>query len=233
MSRRRAARLEVASGGHQFAVSAGRKFRFGRDPSCDLVIGADDLGVSRRAGAFAHDGGAWRLVNLSAKRSLHVVERGFGYPVFPAAPDVPNDWELRDQHATVLVPGETYTYSIDVYQSNPVAVGAPDSGSDVLDERSTLIDVDLTRVEHRALVGLCARYLSPIGSYEPRMNTYEEAAELLGVSKKTVEHQFAEVRRKISTRVFLPPDPTQARESACRYMLANRLVRPNISSSCA
>jgi hypothetical protein len=216
--------LEIDYVGRTIVVRRDQDLRFGRDPACDIVIDADDTGVSRLAGMFEHDGERWWVVNLSTKRALHVFQAGYGYPIFPAGKDVPHQWPI--QHDTrLLVPGRWLTYELDLR-----ATPAPDrkrrKGRKYADARTTDAPVALSDAQRRAIIALCARFLMPADRYEPRINTYAEAAEILSLSPKTVEHHLTDVRALVARHIVLPEERDQLREAVCRYFLANRLIGP-------
>ncbi|MGI5128635.1 FHA domain-containing protein [Pseudonocardia sp. CA-107938] len=55
-------------GGIRVAPTSGTTVLFGRnEPDVHVCVGPDDLGVSRRHGAFSHDGDRWLLHNLGRR----------------------------------------------------------------------------------------------------------------------------------------------------------------------
>jgi hypothetical protein len=210
--------------GRTTIVYRDQEVRFGRDATSDIVIDADDTGVSRQAGVFEHDGERWWIVNLSTKRALHVLQAGYGYPIFPAGKDVPHQWPIQHE-ARLLVPGRWYTYELDL-RTTPAPDRERRAGVRHADGRTTDAPVELSDAQRKAMIALCARYLVPATHYEPRVNTYAEAGEMLKLSPKTVEHHLTDVRALVGRHIVLPDESDQLREAVCRYFLANRLIGP-------
>src|SRR5262249_51198972 len=154
----------------RIVLRPGEHLDFGREETCDLVVGRGDRGVSHKAGRIFDADAFWWVANVSKVRSLHIYENGFGYPLFRQDLGLPKFWPLRNIEATVLVPGDRYTYSVHVRQAGasktPFSDAAPLAPSSVCDSFTLKDEVLLTAAEHRAMVAVCARYLSPIASYE-------------------------------------------------------------------
>jgi hypothetical protein len=226
MHKRSQGDLHLTFADQERAIHCDEELLFGRDSTCDIVIDPDDTGVSRKAGLFEHDGRNWWLTNLSTKRALHVLEAGFGHPVFPSGKDVPHRWPLLHNEATVLVPGSYFTYQLQLQTTILSEAYQGRTRPLAQDRRTTDISIDLTPAQRRALVALCSRFLTPAPEYDPRLLTYQEAAHILFLDKKTVEKHIAAVRQHVRQLVVLPDDPEQLREGIGRYFLANRLLTP-------
>ncbi|MDQ2589067.1 FHA domain-containing protein [Saccharothrix yanglingensis] len=202
---------------------------FGRDPTCAVVVGARDHGVSRRAGRVSRSGEYWVLTNLSDKRVLHAADpTGLVVPLPVALPGGPPVRRLIDQSPlTVLVPGDEATYPLTVTVDGvggaqrsdfePESVDSTRAQAPLLDER-----------QKEVVVALARGYLRPLREYDPRPAGYSEVAAALGLTRAQVEHRLRTVRDAMErTGIRLPGDADSAsRRQMCEWLLALRAVTP-------
>lgn len=176
---------------------AGRVVRFGRggagpDARVDLVVGADDLGVSRRHGELAYRQGYWwlrntgqRLLRLAGHRQLHNAEE-------PVA--------LAVGYTQVVVPGSAnLEHMVELYVFGEIPPTAPPADArTVAPKRWKLVDD-----ERLVLVVMGQRYLGD--DPDPRPLTYREiAVELEAMQPERIwGADWAQKRRELARDQFL------------------------------
>lgn len=174
-----------------------RPTTFGRF-GCDLVVGANDNGVSRLAGTVAFDGGSWRVTNRSETRTLRVVDGGtrIESSLAVARDDTHPYVALQGRSATVFIDGAATTYALELsgltQAAPPVLVGKPEGGS------STLAALKLTARQREVLVALAWGYLQPYPAYDPRPARYEDVAARIGASEKRVDAHCTTIRKRLT-----------------------------------
>ncbi len=209
-------------------VEPGGRCVFGRDRVCDIQLDPADTGISRVAGCVEQVGQIWTVTNLSRKRALHVVDPfGFALPLPVALDGGPASRRAVDHPAlTVLVPGGLWTYGLRLTQ--------PDTTTDVAprvlpaDPISTVTQAPrLTDRRREVMVALARGYLRPYPHYDPRPRSYQEVADLLGLTGRVVSKRIEHVRDELVAAGVQGLDrTTDARRPLCEWLLAMRLIGP-------
>lgn len=221
--------LTVDIDGKSWSLSRGEELTFGRDRSCTICLDPEDLGISRVAGRISARGGPWVVTNLSGKRALHIADAiGFAVPLPVAAAGCPPSRRVIDQpQLTVLVPGEQWTYALIL--RTELDAGATAAPVVPLDPHTTHIQVpSLTDNRREVLVAMARGYLRPHPHYDPRPATYQQVADLLGLTKPQVTRRVEQVRQGLVTAgVQFLDGETDARRALCEWLLATRVLTPS------
>jgi hypothetical protein len=220
-------RLVVETSGRTIELAPGEELTFGRDPSCHVRLDASDVGISRVAGRVALDGHTWTVENCSRKRVLHVVdETGFTVPLPVAAGDGINRRVVDQQVLTVLVAGERMTHALVLRLAEPLepapAITPP------VDPVSTRGQApELTNPQREVLVVMAQGYLRPYPDYDPRPLTYQQVADILGLTKRQVTRRLERVRDElVAAHMAGLEGENDARRPLCEWLLAMRVLTP-------
>jgi hypothetical protein len=219
--------LAVEAGGRRTALAAGEDLTFGRDQTCGVCLDAADLGISRFAGRISHEGGFWVVTNLSRKRALHIIDQtGFAVPLPVAVDGIESRRAVDQPRMTVLVPGDSFTHALVLIPDKLPAPGAvPGSPADPLSTRTQR--PHLTDRRREVVVAMAAGYLRPYPRYDPHPRTYQEVADLLGLSKSQVIKRVEDVREElVAAGVSGLQSELDARRPLCEWLLAMRLIGP-------
>jgi hypothetical protein len=220
--------LIVEVDGKSWSLSSGEELTFGRDRSCTICLDPEDLGVSRVAGRISTRGEAWVVTNLSGKRALHIADAiGFAVPLPVAAAGCSPSRRVVDQpQLIVLVPGEQWTYALALRTELDAATTACPVAP--LNPHTTRTQVpQLTDNRREVLVAMIRGYLRPYPYYDPRPATYQQVADLLGLTKSQVTRRLEQVREGlIAAGVQFLDGETDARRALCEWLLATRTLTP-------
>jgi hypothetical protein len=219
------AALTVEVDGRSTELRPGEEFTFGRDASCTACLDPHDLGISRMAGSIREEDGVWCVVNLSRKRTLHVVDPlGFALPLPVAAPGWPPARRAVDQHrCTILVAGTTWTHAVVVELNAPPRTSP--GHVQVTDPASTVAPAPrLTDGRRQVLVAMARGYLRPHPHYDPQPLTYQQVADLLGLREPQVRKRIESVRHQLVDAGVIGLEEPDARRALCEWMLATRLI---------
>ena len=220
-------KLAVETGARRVELAPGRELTFGRDETCDVCLDAGDLGISRVAGRISHEGGFWVVTNLSRKRALHIVDpTGFAIPL-PVAVEGTESRRVVDQPwLTVLVAGDSFTHALVLTPDRPPRQGdIPQSPADPLSTRTQR--PRLTDRRREVLVAMAAGYLRRYPRYDPHPRTYQEVADLLGLTKSQVVKRVEDVREElVAAGVSGLQGELDARRQLCEWLLSMRLIAP-------
>lgn len=221
--------LAVEFEGRRHDVLPGARLMFGRDPVCGICLDSADSGISRVSGSVGKTGAGWAVTNLSRKRALHVVDpTGFAVPLPVAAEGAPPSSRVIDQpFLTVLIAGDLWTHALRLVP--PDRTAADMAGAMPTDPVSTLTQAPrLTERRREVIVALARGYLRPYPHYDPRPATYQEAADLLGLTKSQVVKRVEQVRLDlVAVGVQGLDRELDARRTLCEWMLAMRLIDPS------
>lgn len=221
--------IKVAFDGEQVELMPGQAVVFGRDKTCDARFDPTDLGVSRVAGKVSYDDGRWCVRNLSRKRALHIVESsGFAIPLPVAIADGPaSRWTVEFPGATVLVVGELWTYALVL--TLRVSENESSLPRRALDPMSTRTQQPrLTEKRREVLVAMTRGYLRAYPHYDPRPKTYQEVADLLGLSRSQVVKRVESVRADlVAAGVPGLENEGDARRALCEWLLVTRVIGPS------
>ncbi|BCY10106.1 hypothetical protein [Actinoplanes sp. L3-i22] len=189
--------LTVSYLGRETTLRRQQTATFGRDEACEICLDPDDLVLSRRAGEFGPGPhGSWRLLNLSRKQTLHLLDgEGAVRPLPPTIPPAePVAWPLTGEAMTVHVLGEDTVHTLELRLT--AAAGAapawPGAVPPLTDERRTIV------------AALGAGYLRDWASYEPRPRPYRDAAVALGLPESKVVDEIGRLRRVLGRAGVLP-----------------------------
>ncbi|MEV6923742.1 FHA domain-containing protein [Dactylosporangium sp. NPDC051485] len=212
-----------------YTLKDGDELTFGRDSRCTVRLDAADAGISRMAGRIRSEAGTWFVTNLSGKRPLHIADaNGFAVPLPVAQAGWPLSRRAVDQpRLTVLVPGETWTYALNLRISDPLPVEStpPPTGQDPVSTRVPTLR--LTDNRREVLVALTRGYLRPYPHYDPRPCGYDEIAGLLGLTRTQVTRRIEDVRDTlIAAGVEGLEGVRDTRRPLCEWLLAMRVVTP-------
>lgn len=221
------AKLIVETGGRRIELVPGQQITFGRDRSCDLCLDPGDVGISRVAGRISHDGGVWAVRNLSHKRALHVADAtGFTMPLPASALANGASQRMIDQSTlTVLVAGELWTHVIVLRLEHPSAIPVAPLPADPVSTRTQV--PRLTEEQREVLVAMARGYLRAYPHYDPRPRTYQEVADLLGLTKSQVTKRVEKVRDDlVRVGVLGLEKKIDTRRALCEWLLAMRVIAP-------
>lgn len=219
--------LDVEVGGHRRKLTPEMQLTFGRDQSCDVCLDPKDIGISRIAGRIWNDGSRWIISNLSRKRALHIVDStGFALPLPIHMPQTSIGQRVVDQTTlTVLIAGDLWTHALILTCPQP---SAPPPPAAPLDPQSTRTQMPrLTDRRREVLIALARGYLRPYPHYDPRPRTYQEIADLLGLTRSQVVKRIEAVRADLVQAGVMGLDgELDARRPLCEWLLAMRLITP-------
>jgi hypothetical protein len=209
------ANLTVRAGDSSTTIEPGETWSFGRDVTCDLVLGRVDRSISRRAGLVESRGDIWCLRNTSSTRPLHLVDRVGLHSTLAVGQEV----AITDQ-LIVRVVGAQLTHSIDlrVERMSVVAAELPQFSAE-----ATLMP-SLSGTERATLAALAEGFLRDHPRYEPRPRTYAEAAERLGVPASTVRKRAERIRLKLVRAGVVGVEVDDARAALTEFVLATGLI---------
>ncbi|MGH3939030.1 MAG: hypothetical protein ACRDTG_10435 [Pseudonocardiaceae bacterium] len=167
------------------------------------------------------------MTNLSRKRALHIVDtNGFGVPLPVNALTNGASQRMIDQPVLIiLVAGERWTHAIVLRLEHPPAITAAHLPVDPLSTRTQV--PRLTDEQREVLVTMARGYLRAYPHYDPRPHTYQEIADLLGLTKAQVTRQVDKVREDL-VKAGVPglEKGTDARRPLCEWLLAMRVIIP-------
>jgi hypothetical protein len=219
--------LLVEVSGRRVELTAGGELTFGRDQTCDVCLDADDLGISRVAGRISHEGEFWIVTNLSRKRALHIVDQtGFAVPLPVAGEGIESRRAVDQPRMTILIAGDSFTHALlltpDHLPQPGVVPGLPADPVSTRTQRPHLTDR-----RREVVVAMAAGYLRPYPRYDPHPRTYQEVADVLGLSKSQVIKRVEDVREElVAAGVCGLQSELDARRTLCEWLLAMRLIAP-------
>jgi hypothetical protein len=217
----------VETGDRRVELAPGEELTFGRDETCGVCLDPTDLGISRFAGRISHEGGFWVVTNPSRKRALHIIDQtGFAVPLPVAVDGIESRRAVDQPRMTVLVPGDSLTHALALTPNELPAPGVvPGSPADPLSTRTQR--PHLTDRRREVVVAMAAGYLRPYPRYDPHPRTYQEVADLLGLSKSQVTKRIEDVREElVAAGVSGLQSELDARRPLCEWLLAMRLIGP-------
>lgn len=202
-------------------LDPGQVFQFGRveHPDRQIVgLDADDLGISRLAGAIEYRDGVWVLTNLSSTTSLYV-DPGGGRPVHTLQP---GEAYLLDGVVGIEVRGQIRMHRIEVRAMASVRATRPPDATG----RATVVPtIRLTDAERDALTALFSGYLREFPRRTTTPLSYAEAGELLGLPGTTVRRRIEHIREKLKgIEVYI--EGPHAQKDLAAYVLDRGLITP-------
>lgn len=174
-------------------VAEGDTFTFGRAEGCTACLDPNDLGISRLAGSFEFDGGAWWLTNRSNKRALVVVDQ-VGIRSLLA----PGRRLGVDQALSVVVEGQTRRHELRVEVSKDAIPEPPPHEEPDGAETQMGFEVAYTPEDRLALVALFDGYLRDFPRYDPHPRSYAEAAAKLNWPRTTLVKRIEHLRTRLT-----------------------------------
>ncbi|HEX9994068.1 MAG TPA: FHA domain-containing protein [Acidimicrobiales bacterium] len=213
-------RAVIAVHGGEWVLEAGATLSFGRSATCDIRIGADDHGVSRRAGEFRRDGPSVVVVNTSDRVTLLVVDEfGMPHPVAPLRSHV-----IVGTPAQVVVQGSIRGYALAVRMTEAPPAAVPVVVAD--GEAPTTYEVELGPKDRLALLALFEGYLRPFPRYQPHPRTYAEAAERLGWRKAALTRRVDRIRERLTDAGVPNVVGDHGLDNLAQFVLTGRLLTP-------
>lgn len=211
---------------HTFIVRPEQGFSFGRSESCDLCLDTIDRGISRVAGSFMFEHGAWWVVNRSENRALYLIDPvGISTPVpVTKRGERPSRRSIDPQGIGVLVAGAVWTHEI--------RCTIPDSSGPINNTNRPSFTASATQIpsitdaRKEVLVALVSGYLRPYPRHDPRPLTYAEIAQLVGLPRTTVTKRIEATRTQLREHGIPGLDDDDARRPLAEWLLAMRLIVP-------
>jgi hypothetical protein len=202
-------------------VRPGETLTFGRGEDCTIRLAAGDRGLSRAAGTFAFEDGAWWLSNDSASSVLYLSgDRGFRVDLPPGMRIPVQLWHAKVRLHGVL---DTYTLRLRLPDLDDVpdgavelapgelAPGEPGPASIPLATRAVRTDELVTNTRYRARLTdsdrlvLAARfeeYLTWRHSGSPAPRSAKDTADRIGWQPHTVTKRCENLRDRYSRLGF-------------------------------
>jgi len=200
---------------------------FGRAEECDVVVGREDRGVSRRAGVVRWIGGLWWVMNLSENRALHLVDdTGYATPIpVSGSESTPSGRPVIAPGGSVLVAGELRRYYIRLSTSD---APSPAARSEVPAGEGTFAgkEIALTANRKEALVAMLYNYLQPVPRYDPRPLSYAEAAEVAALPASTVRKRIEDLRGNLADTGVPGLTGDDSPRRLAEWALVTRMVVP-------
>lgn len=204
-------------------LDPGDVLTFGRDGSCTIQLDAHDRGLSRVFGRVAYVTGVWWVINVSTKRTLHVIyETGLSEPLPVAGAGWPEPRRAVDTPMRVLVPGFAWTHELVLTPRAPRPSAPIGRYDDVISTVSQLPPMTDNRRE--ALIALAYGYLQMFPHYDPRPRTYAEAADLLQLRPAQVRKRIESLRTALVEAGVTRLEQGDARAQLAEWALAMRVV---------
>ncbi|HEX7276363.1 MAG TPA: hypothetical protein VF244_03230 [Acidimicrobiales bacterium] len=216
--------VETAEG--TVRLEPGSSLTFGRSAGCDLVLDADDLGISRLAGAVEWSDGTWFVANRSATRPLAVVDvLGFRAVLAPGAR------AAVDRGLSVVVEGQVRRHELRLAvegEPSPAGVGGPGGlagdGDDDAIPTEFGAEVRYTDEDRLALVALFAGYLRPFPRHDPRPRSYADAAADLGWPRTRLVKRVEYLRTRLSRAGVANLFGDRAMEGLAEHVIATGVI---------
>src|SRR5579859_6701759 len=187
-------------------LDPGEAFTFGRADTCTVVLPADDLVVSRRAGSLSFDG-CWWLRNESSSSLLYVSgDLGFRVDLSPGMRLPLEQWHLK-----LRLPGSRDDYVLrlrlpdlddvpDVPMTTPAngaASGAGAGAGAAADgPAKTKVPLPLTADDRMVLAARFEEYLTWRHAGLPMPRSAAQAAERIGWQTHTVIKRCENIRQR-------------------------------------
>jgi hypothetical protein len=192
-------------------LDEGEELVFGRAPvPAGIVLDADDLTISSRAGQLLHIEGVWLLANMSSYATLRLAgNKGFRY-VHPGDRIAVADGDV------VIVPADRHDHRLTVsIPSTP----APTPGGQT--RPVGVVMAPLSQERRAAVAALVAGWFLT-DRFDPVPLTSAEIADLLSsphkrVTQKAVNNKLQRVRDVLSEAIGVPIDT--------RHMLADLVIQ--------
>lgn len=183
--------LVVVARGARREIGTDRVLTFGRALSCDVVLDGDDTGISRTAGALAHESGTWWLSNASGVRPLGVVdELGLRSVLSPGRR------MAVESPITVTVEGSNQTHVLRLLPPTPDAAGTGPAQGGLPTNMGE--DVLVSAADRLALIALFAGYLEDPPRHDPNPRSYAAAASRLGWPRTTLVKRVEYLRTRLT-----------------------------------
>src|SRR5579859_1976732 len=181
-------------------LDPGEAFTFGRADTCTVVLPADDLVVSRRAGSLSFDG-CWWLRNESSSSLLYVSgDLGFRVDLSPGMRLPLEQWHLK-----LRLPGSRADYVLrlrlpdldDVPDALPAAAA---NGADALSAAGgparTKVPLPLTADDRLVLAARFEEYLTWRHTGLPAPRSAAQTADRIGWQTHTVIKRCENIRQR-------------------------------------
>lgn len=218
----------VRAGGKIHDLAAGGALVFGRGASCDVVLDASDMSISRTAGSVSVDesGSVW-ITNLSSALPLVAVDP-FGFRSVLA----PSRRVVVDGGAGIVVDGEAGSHHLEVRCTQAAARAGATAGDAAGEEdpsdsgRATRIgaDVVINDQDRLALVALFAGYLDAPPRYDPNPKSYQAAAARLGWPRTTLVKRIEYLRTRLTAAGVPNLQGFNALSHLAEYVIARRIL---------
>lgn len=220
----------VTHGADTRVLALGESISFGRDTNNDLVLGDDDLHVSRRAGRIHHRGRVVEVSNLGS-RSLRVVEPRGEFELSAEAEIVSHS--VGSRFSWIRLIGERRDYAIGVVADvadpgEPPGMSAVDAPAGRETVRAPTMS--LTENEHRTMVAIYRHFLVPPPRYRRQPRSFRAAARELSVTEAKCKADHRRVVAKVE-QAGGPSDGHTNREALLAWLLCRGHLQFDFTSS--
>lgn len=213
---------QVVVDGHRHEISRDQRLVFGRDEQPGVVgLDATDMGISAVAGSVEFDGARWIVSNRSRKRPLLIEASAHQGQVRLACG---RSYVLSDPRVVVLVPGLTYTHSVEIeVPERDLKVNTPTAGQG----GGTVIIRDLcNEADLDALTAVFRGYLESF----PRRNChplkYKHAAVLVGMTEDALRRRVENFRSRLARSGVADISGEKALYELADFLLDHCVITP-------